>query len=367
MRLLRLSCILLVCGCFSQNGSDSQALNNDVEPCRDFRCLHWAMNRGAEPEEPAWRECSWDEVSDWLASDPDCRRQGGTRGYEMLKSEKDRWGMRSEVWFSPCFGTWASESAEGLTVICQNWTENILPIKGLPRCCKGVEVSGPFDMSNVVIADSVEYFYSKAHGISDWPQYYEAYDDLPRFNATSKLKYLSITRCSSGDDGRKRLRIPCLDMTRFSEMDNLEEVDVFVAGLAVHAEELLDNNKLRCLSVTEFYDYLVDSDEGGTGVDIGLEDDSNNEFLQHYVVDDASFDEFIKRDFSGIKKMRVEIELSQVKTWDIAYLANLHFDFLCISTENCMIAGVEAFQGGEGANALHIYMNIAKEECGRDL
>ena len=63
MRLLRLSCILLVCGCFSQNGSDSQALNNDVEPCRDFRCLHWAMNRGAEPEEPAWRECSWDEVS----------------------------------------------------------------------------------------------------------------------------------------------------------------------------------------------------------------------------------------------------------------------------------------------------------------
>ena len=138
-------------------------------------------------------------------------------------------------------------------------------------------------------------------------------------------------------------------------------------GLVVHAEELLDNNKLRCLSVTEFYDYLVDSDEGGTVVDIGLEDDSNNEFLQHYVVDDASFDEFIKRDFSGIKKMRVEIELSQVKTWDIAYLANLHFDFLCISTENCMIAGVEAFQGGEGANALSIYMNIAKKECGRGM
>ena len=361
MRLLRLSCILLACGCASQNDSGSQTLNSDAEPSRDFCCLHWSMNRGAEPGEPAWRECSWDEVSDWLASDPDCRRKDGARGYEMLKSEKDRWGMRSEVWFSPCFGTWASESAEGLTVICQNWTENILPIKGLPRCCKGVEVSGPFDMSNAVIADSVEYFYSEAHGISDWPQYYEAYDDLPRFNATSKLKYLSITRYSSGDDGRKRLRIPCLDMTRFSEMDNLEEVDVFVAGLAVHAEKLLNINKLRRLSVTEFYDYLAASNEEGVGGDAGWDSDWGNGSLQRYVVDDASFDEFLRRDFTGIKRMQVEIELSQVKTWDIAYLANFHFDFLNIRAENCMIAGVEAFQGGEGANALSIYMNIAKE------
>lgn len=338
MRLLSLSCLFLLWGCSSRNNFDSESLDRDAESVAS-----------------TCRECSWEEVSDWLASDPDCHRKDDSRGYEWLVAEKDRWGMRPEVWFSPRFGKWAPQDADGLTILCQNWTRDLLPIKGFPGSCKGIELSGPFDMSNAVIGDSVEYFHSEAHGISDWPQYYEAYDDLPRFSGTSKLKYLSVKRFNKGDGCRRRLRIPCLDMTRFSKMDNLEEVDVRVEGLALHPEVLLNNNKLCSLFVWEFYDYLADSNEGRASADSG------SSGFQKYSIDDASFEEFIKRDFAGIKRMRVEIALSKVQTWNIARLADLHLDVLSISTKNCMITGAEAFQGGLGANWLNIDMDISRD------
>lgn len=344
MRILRLSFLLLLCGCASQHDSDAAALD-------------------LKPMSARWRECSWEEIADWLASDSDCRRNDGAFGYECFTATsavgRCIWGAKA--WFSPY-------EAEGLTILCQNWTSDMLPIKGFPECCKGVNLSGPFDMSNVTMRDSVEGFRSEATGVSDLPQYHEAYNDLPRFTATSNLRSLSITRYGSRDDDcRTRRRIPCLDMTRFSEIGTLESVDVVVEGLALHAEKLLANNKLQYLSIHEFYGYLVDSDEQGTGADSGSEGASGDGSLQHYVVDDASFDEFVKRDFRGFKRMRVEIELSQVKTWDIARLANLPMDGLIISAENCMITGVEAFRDGLGANWLSIDMNISRDGDGTDL
>ena len=345
MGLLILSCLLLLLGCGSLSNTDS-----------------WTFDNEGEPGAVRWRECSWDEVSAWLASDSDCHRKDGLLGYECFTAlsgdDHDLGGV--DVWFSPCFSRWTYDP-DGLTIRCENRTRDLLPIKEFPGCCKGIELSGKFDMSSVTIGDSVKYFYSEASGIDDWPQYYDAYNDLPRFNATSKLKYLSIKRSNNGGGGRKRVSIPSLDMSQFSEMKNLEEIEVFVDGLVLHVEKLLGNNKLHSLFVSEHYGYLADSDAGGIGTVPESEPDTGESPIQEYIVDDASFDGVVKHDFAGTKSMRVEIELNKVQTWNIARLADLHLDVLSISTRNCVVTGVEAFQGGLGANWLNIDMDISRD------
>ena len=301
---------------------------------------------GMEVGIPRWRVCHWSRISDWLSSSANYCRSDGVHGCECFVSRIEGVGTSGSVWvwFSPSFGLTTLFQAEGLTLECENETGAILEVKGFPAYCKGICLRGPFDISRVCLNDSLEYFYWMDVNTDRLLRNHCYSKMLPSFAGASELKYLELYFESAEDKSGSKIQV--LDLSQFSELNRLEELKVSGDCLLSNTEKLLQNKSLQRISLQagfEMPDYDVDC-----------------ESIVKCCVDDASYDCFMKQEFRGVDRLEVELNLKEIRRWNIAGLARQHIKFLSISSKNCLISGMEAFREQKDLQWFYVSMEISK-------
>lgn len=298
------------------------------------------------------QERPWSEVCDWLSSGEDFTQDELLRVYDC--SVDGGKGGSIMVSFLPSFGATTVASGDGITLYCDNTSTNVLSVAGFPPCCKGISIKGRFDLSQAKVGNSVEYYFQQNAECGEVDQI----KMVPDFSSASEIKYLEMALLAGEyNDWHK---VPVLDASLFAGHDKLEELHLDIGGLLSHTETLLQCKELRNIQVNSccriaYGEVAVDNMGPGEDSDDGPEDAARECY-----VDDSSFDEFIKCDFSKLGRLDVRIKLSKIRVWDISCLANLKLEELYIVSENCLITGMESLRRSKGLSDVSILMKVQR-------
>ena len=296
-----------------------------------------------------YRICSWSQINNWLVSDADRLRRDGVNGYECFVDKPREWD--SCVSFALGFGGEAQITADGLTLYCENFNQDILlPVSGFPQYCKGIYLKGHFDMSKVRIGKGVENVY-----MGDI--LYDGFDcekGIPNFDDADNLRYLEVVMLSGAYADVDR--IPVLDAVKFSCLDQLTNCVVDVGFLISHVEKLSECKSLQKIDLhSSFTISGNDSDDGENDIE------ERSGIAVECCIDDSSFVELINRDFRDVERLVVEINLKKTRTWDISALAKKRLKLISIKAKNCWVIGMESFRQSKGLTWFGVKMEIEVE------
>ena len=295
------------------------------------------------------QERTWPELCEWLSSREDFTLKELSRVYDCSIEGGEVGSIM--VSFLPWFGATTVFSGEGTTLYCSNMTTTFLPLKGFPSCCRGISLEGRFDLSKVNLKNSVEYFYLQDVECDEIDQIRA----IPDFSAANNLKYLELAFLVG--ECKDWSRVLCLDAGLFAGHDKLRDIHLDIGGLVSHTEALLQSKVLRNIKVNSSIRIA-----SGVVAPVNMEmcEESNESAGRacEYFVDDSSFDEFIKNDFSKLGRLDVRIKLSKMRVWDISSLVNCKLEELYIVSENCLITGMESLRQSTGLTDVGISMEV---------
>ena len=239
-----------------------------------------------------------------------------------------------------------------LTVYCENMNcDERLPLEGVPSYCRGVYLKGCFDLSKFQFGNEVEYVFlgdtMDVSGCLDFDKM------MPNFNGAGNLKCVDWEL--SSDEYEDVTKVPIWNASRLSGLDQLIDLRIWGGFLIANIDEIS-----RCKSLRNVY-ISLNFDVAENEVDDEQEDqDEACGTTVACEVDDSSFDEFIKRDFSTVDWLDVKIILKNQRTWDISALGKkrLGLKVLAIDAKNCWVTGMESFRQSKDLSLFSITMKI---------